>query len=117
MKRVFIVVRILMGALFVFSGLIKLNDPSGFALKLNEYFDVFSASFSTDNSVEPQGLSAFFKDIKDYSLYLSGFFCALEVVLGFALLLGWKFLLTLSFTGSLVLFFTFLTCTVPITIK
>ena len=109
MKRVFIVVRILMGALFVFSGLVKLNDPSGFALKLNEYFDVFSASFSTDSSMQPQGISAFFKDIKEYSLYLSGFFCALEVVLGFAILLGWNFTVTLVLTSSLVVFFTFLT--------
>ena len=32
----------LLGALFIFSGLIKLNDPVGTALKLEEYFDVFA---------------------------------------------------------------------------
>jgi uncharacterized membrane protein YphA (DoxX/SURF4 family) len=30
--------RILVGALFIFSGLIKLNDPVGFSFKLKEYF-------------------------------------------------------------------------------
>lgn len=109
MQRLFIIIRVLMGALFVFSGLVKLNDPSGFALKLDEYFDVFSAAFAEEGNSNPTSLSSFFKGLKDYSLLLSGFFCALEVVLGFALLLGWKFLVTLSLTGSLVLFFTFLT--------
>jgi hypothetical protein len=30
--------RLLVGALFVFSGVIKLNDPVGFGYKLEEYF-------------------------------------------------------------------------------
>ncbi len=109
MQRLFSIIRILMGALFVFSGIVKLNDPSGFALKLDEYFDVFSACFMQEGSIEPTGLSAFFKSLKAGSLLLSGFFCALEVVLGFALLLGWQFTLTLSLTAVLVVFFTFLT--------
>lgn len=35
------------GALFVFSGIVKLNDPSGFGIKLNEYFDVFAQDLAT----------------------------------------------------------------------
>ena len=42
MKLLFNVTKLLTGALFVFSGLVKLNDPSGFSIKLNEYFDVFA---------------------------------------------------------------------------
>ena len=42
MKLFFNVTKLLTGALFVFSGLVKLNDPSGFSIKLNEYFDVFA---------------------------------------------------------------------------
>lgn len=34
--------RVLTGLLFIFSGMVKLNDPSGFSIKLNEYFDVFA---------------------------------------------------------------------------
>lgn len=37
--------RILVGILFILSGLIKLNDPTGFSYKLDEYFSVFSADF------------------------------------------------------------------------
>ena len=35
--------RICVGFLFIFSGLIKSNDPTGFSYKLDEYFSVFSA--------------------------------------------------------------------------
>ena len=38
--------RVFTALLFIFSGMVKLNDPSGFAIKLNEYFDVFAADVS-----------------------------------------------------------------------
>ncbi len=47
MKYFYQLVRLFTGALFIFSGLVKLNDPSGFAIKLNEYFDVFAQDVST----------------------------------------------------------------------
>lgn len=37
--------RIFVGALFIFSGVIKSNDPKGTGIKLNEYFDVFASDF------------------------------------------------------------------------
>jgi len=40
MRIPYLIARFLTGALFVFSGIVKLNDPSGFGIKLNEYFDV-----------------------------------------------------------------------------
>ncbi len=55
------------------------------------------------------GLYDFFKWLKNYSLQLSIFFCALEVILGFALILGWRFHLVWSITALLIIFFTFLT--------
>lgn len=248
MRIPYLIARFLTGALFVFSGIVKLNDPSGFGIKLNEYFDVFAQdlatsqdsmrlvvfsqgkkiidqktvlySFDTEKEmvVEAQGvldggdgtavlpkinvrcswggssvaettldvllpmpksyefefvaltpgqdlptdgkLSAlknvghlsfpaamedmvegvdgtgdwndisvseskainiaafakpngslfdFFKWSKDYSLYLSVFFCALEVLLGLAMLIGWNMRLTIAITAVLILFFTFLT--------
>lgn len=211
-------VRYFTGALFIFSGIVKLNDPSGFAIKLNEYFDVFAqdvavkqdsvklvcevnnkklisktyaiyafdkvknvdwhinpnkvdnpppytrfevfgtwggTQFISDSFVNPPVLTAkfsllknnqivfqkiekidtgqygirdyayqidiakfvkpeswlhgFFKSCKNYSLYFSIFFCALEVILGFAIIIAWQMDIALFITALLVVFFTFLT--------
>jgi uncharacterized membrane protein YphA (DoxX/SURF4 family) len=38
--RIFLLIcRILVGATFIISGLIKANDPVGFSIKLQEYFE------------------------------------------------------------------------------
>ena len=63
------------GGLFVFSGLIKVNDPVGTAIKLEEYFDVFS------NDIAP-----FFYALKPFALPLSVFLVVSEVVLGIMLM-------------------------------
>lgn len=89
---------LLLGALFVFSGLIKLNDPVGMALKLEEYFEVFAEDFGS-----------FFLFFKDYARPLSIVVSALEVVLGVALLLRWMLRPTLWVLLALLVFFTFLT--------
>lgn len=217
MKYAFTIVRYLTGLLFIFSGMVKLNDPSGFSIKLNEYFDVFAEdvstvqdslfvrmealgtegetltssdpafvqlySFDTEKEfglmaeadeldfrytlqesgmtkgqidvhdtavsahtvklilsnglesksqlfaaselaatpdysprfevkqwVKPEStLRGFFKGLKDYSLWLSGFFCALEVLLGVAMLIGYEMKITVALTAVLIVFFTFLT--------
>lgn len=217
-KYIHLFVRYFTGALFIFSGLVKLNDPSGFAIKLNEYFDVFAqdfsvqqdsinlscevnkkvvfskkyalysfdkiknvewhinpykvenpppatqyevygnwggAQFKSDSFINPPIISArlsiqkggeiifeknettdssnssirdfqyqidlakhvksetflygFFKSCKEDSLYFSGLFCALEVILGFAMIIGWQMNVALFITALLVVFFTFLT--------
>lgn len=89
---------IVVGGLFIFSGLIKLNDPVGTAIKLEEYFEVFSADFSS-----------VFLALKPYALYFSIFLSSLEVVLGVALLVRWRTKLVLWLLFLLTLFFTFLT--------
>ncbi|MFC6997015.1 BT_3928 family protein [Rufibacter roseus] len=89
---------LVVGGLFIFSGLIKLNDPVGTAIKLEEYFEVFSADFSL-----------VFQAFKPYALYLSIFLSSLEVVLGVALLVRWRVRLVLWLLFFLTLFFTFLT--------
>ncbi len=222
MKVLFNLIKLLTGALFVFSGMVKLNDPAGFSIKLNEYFDVFaedvapkqdsvqmqilfenhivfddkfvlypsddkkvvkleiisdtsnkcaidfkwggierSTTFQNKNAfpdkfglrfiplgdneyssrvgpntqffrldsieiaqknvqrgftydlkmlVKPSGfLSDLFKSSKSYSLYFSIFFCALEVLLGLAMLIGYEIKLTVVITAFLIGFFTFLT--------
>jgi uncharacterized membrane protein YphA (DoxX/SURF4 family) len=86
--------RILVGGLFIFSGLIKLNDPMGFSFKLNDYFapDVLNLEF-----LQPLALS------------MAIFIVILEVLLGLALLLGlWK-KLTNWLLLLMIVFFTFLT--------
>lgn len=45
MKIITSISRIIVGLLFIFSGVIKSNDPKGTAIKFNEYFDVFASSF------------------------------------------------------------------------
>lgn len=222
MKILVQIARVLTGLLFIFSGMVKLNDPSGFSIKLNEYFDVFAQDVATKQDTlkvsllqgvnvlgskqyvlysfdeskdlavrtehaprtdtagnilgfdaaievslasqqvarmdfplqdstavalysvkaevagksafqktypvtvlkpvaethalnlkeyvkEESFLNGFFKGLKDFSLWLSIFVCALEVILGFALLVGWKSRLTAWLLLLLILYFTFLT--------
>jgi len=45
MKLITSVSRVLVGLLFMFSGIIKTNDPKGTAIKLNDYFEVFAKDF------------------------------------------------------------------------
>ena len=91
----------LLGALFVFSGLIKLNDPVGTAYKLEEYFEVFAADLPA--------LGGFFLYFKDLARTLSIVMSSLEVILGAALLLRWYLRHTLWLLLGLLVFFTFLT--------
>ncbi len=86
------------GVLFIFSGLIKINDPVGTAIKLEEYFEVFA----TD-------ISPVFKSFEPYALFLSIFLSAAEIVLGVALLVRWKLKGILTALLLMIVFFTFLT--------
>jgi uncharacterized membrane protein YphA (DoxX/SURF4 family) len=48
MKYLANIFRVFVGLLFIFSGLIKSNDPTGFSYKLDEYFSVFSAELEAE---------------------------------------------------------------------
>jgi len=91
----------LLGILFIFSGLIKLNDPVGTAYKLEEYFEVFAA--------DVPALSWLFDPLHSASRFLSVALSSLEVILGVALLLRWFLRQTLLALLALLVFFTFLT--------
>ncbi|HEY8782612.1 MAG TPA: BT_3928 family protein [Mucilaginibacter sp.] len=84
--------RIFVGLLFIFSGLIKINDPLGFSYKLQEYFEVFHITF----------LNAF-------ALIIAIILCALEIILGFALLIGVRAVKVAWGLLLLIIFFAFLT--------
>jgi len=86
--------RVLVGALFVVSGLIKINDAMGFMYKLEEYF-------------EPGALNL--EAWTPYALELGMLASIGEVLLGVALLVGALPKLTTALTGVLMLFFTWLT--------
>ncbi|MCI0751353.1 MAG: DoxX family protein, partial [Flammeovirgaceae bacterium] len=90
--------RIFVGGLFIFSGLIKLNDPVGTKIKLEEYFEVFSQDFTSH-----------FHYLIPWALEIGMFLVALEVVLGFAVLLYYRMNLTATVLLLLMIFFTFLT--------
>ena len=91
----------LLGIVFIFSGLIKLNDPVGTAIKLEEYFEVFA--------VDLPSLAGFFDFFKNQSRFLSIALSSLEVILGVALLLRWYLRRTLYILLALLVFFGFLT--------
>ncbi len=84
--------RLIVGILFVFSGLIKANDPTGFAYKLQEYFHVLNLSF-----------------LNDFAVGIAVILCSLEIVFGALLLLGfWRRQVAWGLLVMIV-FFTFLT--------
>jgi uncharacterized membrane protein YphA (DoxX/SURF4 family) len=93
-----LLVRFLVGGVFIFSGLIKVNDPIGTAIKLEEYFDVFS-----------NDIASFFYLFKDIALPLAVFLVVLEVVLGVMLITGTRLKWTVYTLLGLTVFFTFLT--------
>jgi uncharacterized membrane protein YphA (DoxX/SURF4 family) len=92
------IVRIFTGVFFIFSGLLKINDPVGTSVKLKEYFEVFSADFSR-----------IFQVLVPIALELAVFVIVLEIVLGVALLVSYRMKATIWVLMGLVVFFTFLT--------
>ncbi len=90
--------RIFVGALFIFSGLVKINDPVGTQIKLEEYFTVFADSFAS-----------FFSVFVPYALPIAMFIIVLELVLGVAVLIQYKMKYTATILLALMVFFTLLT--------
>ena len=86
------ILRWTVGLLFIFSGLIKANDPLGLSYKMQEFFDVWGMSF-----------------FNDYTLGLSLLMNLLEIVTGLALLIKYPYKQTLWILLVLIVFFSFLT--------
>ncbi len=86
--------RIIVGVLFIISGLVKLNDPVGFGFKLQDYF-------------APEVLDLGF--LVPYALLIAIFAVIFEVLVGVALLLGYLKKFTLWAILLMIVFFTFLT--------
>ncbi|PCH93295.1 MAG: DoxX family protein [Bacteroidetes bacterium] len=94
MKIFTIISRLLVGSLFIVSGLIKANDPVGFSYKLKDYFaaDVLNLEW-----------------LVPYALVFAVIICVVEIVLGLATLLGSKMKLVSWLLLLMIVFFTFLT--------
>jgi hypothetical protein len=92
MKRIVQFLRFAVGGLFIFSGLVKANDPMGLAYKMEEFFELWKWF----------GLIPY---TKSFSVIMN----ALEIIAGFALCIGWQNKWNLRLLMSLILFFTALT--------
>jgi uncharacterized membrane protein YphA (DoxX/SURF4 family) len=92
MKITVHIIRIVVGLLFIFSGLVKANDPLGLSYKMQEFFEIW-------------GMHRF----NGWSLILSVLMNGFEIIAGFALLTGWRIGLFSRLLFILILFFTFLT--------
>jgi uncharacterized membrane protein YphA (DoxX/SURF4 family) len=92
MKPAVTFARIVVGLLFIFSGLVKANDPLGLSYKMQEFFEIW-------------GLHQF----HSWTLLMSIMMNAFEIIAGFALLLGWRIKLFSWLLLLLIIFFTFLT--------
>lgn len=98
MKWLLQAARFIVGGLFIFSGAIKINDPVGTAIKLEEYFEVFASD-----------IAPFFEFFVPMALPLAVFLCVIEVVLGIAVLLNYRVKLSYWLLLIIIVFFTFLT--------
>ena len=94
MNAIITLSRVLVGSLFIISGLIKANDALGFSYKLVEYFGEKALNLPF---LEP------------YALGLAVFICIGEIVLGLAVLIGGRAKLTAALLMVMILFFTWLT--------
>lgn len=90
--------RYFVGGLFIFSGLIKLNDPVGTQIKMEEYFDVFAQDFGS-----------FFQLFIPWALEIAMIMIILELALGVAILIYYRMPRTVWVLLVVMTFFTFLT--------
>lgn len=93
MKKTFLnTARLIVGILFIFSGLIKANDPLGLSYKMQEFFEVWNMPA-----------------LDVYTLGFSIVMIVFEILAGVAVILGWHMRLFAWLLLLLIIFFSFLT--------
>jgi uncharacterized membrane protein YphA (DoxX/SURF4 family) len=92
MKILIQIARVIVGVLFIFSGLIKANDPLGLSYKMQEFFEVWN-----------------FHWLDNYTLAFSLIMIVFEIIAGVAILVGWRMKLFAWLLLILIIFFSFLT--------
>ncbi len=91
--KIFInIVRWIVGLLFIFSGLIKANDPLGLSYKMQEFFSAWN-----------------FHLLDNYTLSFALLMNVLEVLAGVAVIVGWRMKFFTRLLFVLIIFFAFLT--------
>ncbi len=98
MKILRLISRIIVGIVFIFSGIVKAVDPLGSAYKFSDYFQAFNLEF-----------------LKPFALVLAIFLFTAEFISGFALLSGYRRKTGLWGVLILMLIFTPLTLILAIT--
>lgn len=91
-RKILSATRLIVGLLFIFSGVVKANDPAGLGYKMQEFFEVWG-----------------WHGLDDLALPLSVAMIAFEIVAGAAVIIGWRFPLFAWMLLALIVFFTFLT--------
>lgn len=91
-KNILLIIRWVVGLLFIFSGLVKANDPLGLSYKMQEFFEVWNLYF-----------------LNDYTLAFSLIMNVFEVLAGVAVIIGWRMKLFSWLLLLLIIFFSFLT--------
>jgi hypothetical protein len=89
MKISVIISRIILGLVFIFSGIVKAIDPLGTAYKFQDYFQAFNIAF-----------------LKDLALPLSVLLCLAEFISGFSILSGMRLRAGIWSTFLLLVIFT-----------
>lgn len=92
MKNLLLVVRWVVGLLFIFSGLIKINDPAGLSYKMQEFFE-----------------AGHLQGMNEYALLFAVLMNVFEVLAGMAIIIGWQVKIFSWLLLLLIVFFTFLT--------
>lgn len=109
MKIALKIIQGIVGVLFIFSGLIKANDPLGLSYKMKEFFEIWNQELEKGSFFAKDIMINFFQFCHDHSLSLSVFMIAFEIIAGVAVLLGWRMKIFSWLLLLLTLFFTFLT--------
>lgn len=89
------------GTYFIFSGVVKAIDPTGLAIKMTDYFNIFTEYIAI--------LTPLWEISADFALPIAIFMITLEIALGVSLILGTLVNSTLTLYLGLLVFFTFLT--------
>lgn len=92
MKYFLWLLRIVVGVLFIFSGIVKANDPMGLVYKMDEFFQALDMTFMSHMSFA-------------FSLFMIAF----EIICGVAVLLGYSFRFFSLMLVLLNVFFLFIT--------
>ena len=88
MKKAWVIIRWFVGVLFIFSGLVKANDPYGLSYKMQEFFEAWNMH-----------------GFHDFTLSMAILMNVFEIVAGVALIVGWRTRLFSWMVLLLIIFF------------